>query len=102
MAKFYIRSTSVWENPDQIIHYYPCLRDFGFDIQGVRRNFKTRIRDERGEIIFQERYETKRLGFITIDNLDRLIALQKLVKCEIIVDVEQDEPWIEIYDGYRE
>lgn len=102
MAKFYVRSTSVWENPDKIIQYYPCLHDFGFDIQGVRRNFKTRIRDEHGEIIFQEGYDIKRFGVISVNTIEQLLLLKERVKCELIIDMENEENWIEIYDGYRE
>lgn len=100
--KFYIRSSMFWENPDQIINRHPCLYDFGFDIHGVTRNRKERILDENGNIILNERYEIKRLGIVIINNLEQLLALQKRVGYEIIVDVERDEPWIEIYDGYRE
>lgn len=102
MMKFYIRSSVYWENPDRIIERYPCLYDFGFDIRGVTRNRKERTLDENGNIIFNERYDIKRFGIIIVNDLEQLMALQKRVGYEIIVDVEQGEPWIEIYDGYRE
>lgn len=100
--KFYIRSSILWESPDRIIEHYPGLHEFGFAMHEVPDIHKIRIFDENGKPMYTEVYKTKWLGSVTINDLERLIALQKMVKCEIIVDEENGEPWIEIYDGYRE
>lgn len=99
--KYQIKSTT-WDNIEQLIKHYPCLIKFGFeiDIQLVDREIP--VEDENGNIVkFIYGDEVLNTSFITIDDLDEIRELAEMVKSPLII-FEDDEPTIEIYDGYRE
>jgi hypothetical protein len=102
--KVYICNTDDCNN-DQLLEMYPCLKEFGFIVEDVKRTARKWIRDENGERIMQEYERTISLPYIFIDSLEDLIKLQKAVDNELVfgptIDCS-DGYFIEIYDGCRE
>ena len=97
--KFKITSSSYSNNFEKIIKEYPCLKDFGFEVAEYEVPLKTRTRDECGKRIFQIYGKNIiREPYVTIESLERLLALKSAVEEPLIIT--EDE--IEIYDGYRE
>lgn len=41
-------------------------------------------------------------AYITISSISKIVELSKILGEEIIIGADSDEPYIEIYDGYRE
>lgn len=101
--KVYICNT-VDCNNDQLLKKYPCLNEFHFIVEDVKRTARKLIRDENGEYIMQEYERTISLPFIFINSLEDLVKLQKAVDEELVfgptIDYS-DGYFIEIYDGCR-
>ena len=68
---------------DSIVDKYPILRKFGYHNEHEYKWYG-------------------KAGWIVINSLEELLRLCKKVKAEIIIDVEEDTPVLEIYDDYRE
>lgn len=66
-----------------IVDKYPILRKYGYHGEHHHRWYGI-------------------AGLIVINSLEELLALQKDVDHEIIIDMDGDTPTIEIYDDYRE
>ena len=98
--KFRITSTNWWK-PDEIIKWHPYLKNFGYEVVTIRESKSTRIRDEKGEFISQIDYRETKVPYIQIDSVERLLELHEQSTHELVIGIEK-EPFIEIYDGYRE
>ena len=94
--KFKIVSTDYYDENEKIIKKYPCLKDFGFEIEKYEApvidfDYKSREFKTIGTV-------TKYRTYLTINSLERLIELETAVEYPLIIT--EDE--IEIYDSYRE
>lgn len=81
---FECQSVWNWDDIDELVSDYPCLKDYN-----VRSVVKTSMNGT-----YYRRIE------IDIDSLEELIELSKKVDNPLIV--KSKELCIEIYDGYRE
>lgn len=99
--KVYICSTF---NPvEDLSEEYPCLKDFGFVMEDVKKTRKIPINDENGDIIMQEVERIVHEAFIFIDSIEDLGKLYKAVGVELIFYTDRDHTCcIELYDGCRE
>jgi hypothetical protein len=99
--KFRIWSTEHW-NINDIIEHYPCLTKFGFDVEKEISPKKVLIRDENDKPMeFEYGCDVYYTPYVHISTLEELLALRAEVECELII-MDNGEPAIEIYDGYRE
>ena len=96
-------SSSYLDDKSKIIDEYPCLTKYGYERIDVERDSMRAIRDENGNFIMQK------IGtyfvptcYVTINTLEELDQFIKDVDCHVIVDTTGSEPYLEIYDGYRE
>ena len=101
--KFKVSATSVWdfdshEPKTKLIKEYPCLKNFGFENILFEKPVRNRIRDEEGRLITQFSYEPRYDTYITIDTIEQLLELIKVVENPLVITENE----IEIYDGYRE
>lgn len=98
--KFKIESTN-WDATEKMIEQYPCLANFGLEIEKKEEPKYCKIKDENGKPLLFE-YGTKMTytPYIDINNIDTLVEFTKAVDCCIIFDGR--DATIEIYDGYRE
>ena len=85
--KVYIES-SIW---DEVLERYPELEEFGYGEETI------------WERDFHNREVVKKKPYITVESLDDLVKLRRLIKKPLIFDqYDDDSYYIEIYDGYRE
>lgn len=88
------------------IDNYPFLGNYGYDLEEFPVVRKSRIKDENGNLIWQERHETVSKPVIHIYSLEELMELMNRVGEPIIISDDSCNdlklPEIEIYDGYRE
>lgn len=98
--KFRIESV-YWYEIDEMMERYPCLVNFGLEIEKKEEPKYHRIKDENGKpLIFEYGNKVTYIPYIQIDDLDTLIKFTKAVSHKIVFDGEEN--LIEIYDGYRE
>ena len=94
-------SSAVWYEIDSIIENYPCLLNFGFEIEKTEKPKICKIRDENGKHIeFEYGSKTEYTPYIHLEKIEDVISLSKAVKHDLIVSSEQNS--IMIYDGYIE
>lgn len=98
--KFHLKSTVYAKYYDKMLEVYPCLKDFGFDVEEKIYQKVSRVKDIHGEYITQENYVGVLEPFVVINTLEELLELIRLLDEEVIVN--DDPATIEIYDGYRE
>lgn len=92
----------IWYEPKDLIAHYPCLIDFGFEIDHKLVPEDIYIGDENGKPIKYTTGETvKTTCYVNINDLGELQKLSEAVKNPLVM-FEGKEPIIEIYDGYRE
>lgn len=98
--KFKITATSsVYGDPEKLIEGYPCLENFGYELEEYEELKRYYIRDENGRRIKMEYgIETKYTPYVRIDSIEQLVELTKAVGNPLVFS--EDE--IEIYDSYRE
>lgn len=100
MRYFEITAVSVLD-VDKLTDKYPQLKDFDFSIayEYVRMLHSDVLSvDENGRFIRIEEPTYKRVGYVAIDSLERLLELSKALDRPLLIE----NNIIEIYDGYRE
>ena len=98
--KFRIESVN-WYKTEEMIEHYPCLANFGLEVEKKEEPKHCRILDENGNpLIFEYGNNITYIPYITIHDIGTLIKLTKAVGHEIVFNGEEN--LIEIYDGYRE
>lgn len=99
-VRFRVTSSGAWGDDQATISNYPCLKDYGLEVEKIKIPITRRIRDEKGNWINFEtgKYRVQEKSYITINDLNELMKFIK--DCESCVIVSDDE--IEIYDSYRE
>lgn len=101
--RFKIESSSYFDTNDELLEEYPCLKDFGFEVEKKTIVRFEKIKDDKGKILKQEYEKPIYTPYIYIYGLEELRQLRKSVKHCLIIDWDdEDEASIEIYDGYRE
>ena len=103
--KFRIESRCYDSCKDELLERYPCLKDFGFEIEEKTREVTVRTRDENGNMVKQTKFLTNHIAYIHISSLEELVALNAAVKKPLTFNTVDDcdhDNSIEIYDGYRE
>jgi len=100
--RFKIESSWYYDTYEQLIKKYPCLKDFGFEVEKKNIVRFEKIKDEEGEILKQEYEKSIYTPYIYIYGLEELRRLRESVHHCLIIDWDGDEASIEIYDGYRE
>lgn len=100
--RFKIESSSYFDTNEELLEEYPCLKDFGFEIEKKVYIKTTKIRDDEGNILEQEYEKPIFTPYIYIYGLEELRQLRNSTKHCLIIDWNDDEASIEIYDGYRE
>lgn len=114
--KFVIESSGY--HRDDLLREYPFLVDYGFEMMEKIVPNRTRIRDERDNVIWQIGTRTDTIPCIHVNTLEELVDLSKKVGegNSIIIHSEYNNvydyvknkwvgigiPSIEIYDDYRE
>lgn len=83
---------------------FKIINTDGYNADGLDEKYQKRL-EEFGEFVFV--HDDKKRGFyIEINSIEDLEKLQKLSNFELIIDFRNDslydEPFIEIYDDYRE
>ena len=81
---FECQSTWNWNDLDELISDYPCLKDYG--VRPVEK-------------VNDHGYHYQRIE-ITVNSLEELVELSKKVGHPLVFNAR--EPSIEIYDSYRE
>ena len=96
-------SSVLWVSGEDLIAHYPTLQKFGFKLVEYKTPKGSWIRDENGKRIWQESgFNVTHIPHIEIASLEELHALRRAVKSPLVYCASDDEPTIEIYDGYRE
>lgn len=83
--KFRIQSTNLdllFGNCEKFIEKYG----------GVLAHYKLKVKSDK-------KYSK---AYITISSISKLVELSNALEEELIIGIDNDEPYIEIYDGYRE
>ena len=96
--KFKIEASSVRWDGYEMLSKYPALTNFGYKVEEVTKIRNIPIRDEDNKRIFQPTPTIIKTPYITIDSLEQLIELHKVVDESLIITSDS----IEIYDSYRE
>lgn len=105
--RFRIEATSIWSNAtahEKLIKEYPCLQNFGYEVETTTKIKKTWINDECGNRIWQKGPETiVHTPYVNLNSLEDLNRLYEAVANPLIYSGDiSDYPTIEIYDGFRE
>lgn len=100
--RFEIESSCYYDTNDELLEEYPCLKDYGFEVEKKVYVKTTKIRDDEGNILEQEYEKPVYTPYIYIYGLEELKNLTKSVHAPLIVSWVDDHGTIEIYDGYRE
>lgn len=97
IMKYQITSVN-WGNSKGLIEHYPCLTNFGFEIDHKIVPKDVYIRDENGDRIkYEEGERVETTCYVNINDLEELQKLSKAVKNPLVMS-EDKEPVIEICD----
>ena len=100
-----ITATSIWcsDDHEKLINTYPCLLNYGYEVEKEQNPVHEWIRNEAGLHIKQETDKVliSYTHYIHIDTIEQLVQLIGDVKDEA-ASVVMTEDSIEIYDDWRE
>ena len=100
--RFKIESSSIGYDGNKIIEHYPFLKDFGFEIEKKTYTAFETIRDDEGKSLKQEYEKPIYTPYVYIYGLEELKHIVEHTEVPLIIDWDEGQGIIEIYDGWRE